>query len=261
MTKSKKTNNAPDIPEMSFWDHLEVLRGSLFRSVLYLCAFSALGLIFKQQLFDVILAPAGGDFCVYRLLGWDFSMELVNIEVSAQFFVHLRAAFAVGLVLSFPLIIYELWKFIAPALYPKEKKVIRQGFVLASFLFYLGVLVAYFIVLPVCLQFFINYTVDPDIANTITIGSYMSIFTSTVLLIGLTFEFPTVALVLSRLGIISRDMLRKGRKIAFVVVLALSAIITPADPVSMFVLAIPLYLLYEFSILLCKSPENQEDTQ
>ena len=166
---------------MSFWDHLEVLRGSLFRSVLYLCAFSALGLIFKQELFDIILAPAGRDFCIYRMLGWDFSMQLVNIEVSAQFFVHLRASFAVGLVLSFPLIIYELWRFVAPALYPGEKKVIRLGFVLASLLFYLGVLVAYFIVLPVCLQFFINYSIDPEIANTITIGSYMSVFTSTVL--------------------------------------------------------------------------------
>lgn len=246
---------------MSFWDHLEVLRGTLFRSVLYLCAFSALGLIFKQELFDIILAPAGRDFCIYRMLGWDFSMQLVNIEVSAQFFVHLRASFAVGLVLSFPLIIYELWRFVAPALYPGEKKVIRLGFVLASLLFYLGVLVAYFIVLPVCLQFFINYSIDQEIANTITIGSYMSVFTSTVLLIGLTFEFPTVALVLSRLGIVSPEMLRKGRKIAFVLVLALSAFITPADPVSMFVLAIPLYLLYEFSILLCKSPKSPKDTQ
>ena len=246
---------------MSFWDHLEVLRGTLFRSVLYLCAFSALGLIFKQELFDIILAPAGRDFCIYRMLGWDFSMQLVNIEVSAQFFVHLRASFAVGLVLSFPLIIYELWRFVAPALYPGEKKVIRLGFVLASLLFYLGVLVAYFIVLPVCLQFFINYSIDPEIANTITIGSYMSVFTSTVLLIGLTFEFPTVALVLSRVGIVSPEMLRKGRKIAFVLVLALSAFITPADPVSMFVLAIPLYLLYEFSILLCKSPKSPKDTQ
>lgn len=246
---------------MSFWDHLEVLRGTLFRSVLYLCAFSALGLIFKQELFDIILAPAGRDFCIYRMLGWDFSMQLVNIEVSAQFFVHLRASFAVGLVLSFPLIIYELWRFVAPALYPGEKKVIRLGFVLASLLFYLGVLVAYFIVLPVCLQFFINYSIDPEIENTITIGSYMSVFTSTVLLIGLTFEFPTVALVLSRLGIVSPEMLRKGRKIAFVLVLALSAFITPADPVSMFVLAIPLYLLYEFSILLCKSPKSPKDTQ
>ena len=261
MTKSTKTNNAPDIPEMSFWDHLEVLRGTLFRSVLYLCAFSALGLIFKQELFDIILAPAGRDFCIYRMLGWDFSMQLVNIEVSAQFFVHLRASFAVGLVLSFPLIIYELWRFVAPALYPGEKKVIRLGFVLASLLFYLGVVVAYFIVLPVCLQFFINYSIDPEIENTITIGSYMSVFTSTVLLIGLTFEFPTVALVLSRLGIVSPEMLRKGRKIAFVLVLALSAFITPADPVSMFVLAIPLYLLYEFSILLCKSPKSPKDTQ
>ncbi len=246
---------------MSFWDHLEVLRGVLLRSVLYVCIFTCLGLIFKKALFGVILAPTDPDFCVYRLLGWSFGMQLINVEVSAQFFAHLRAAVATGLILAFPLIILEIWRFIAPALYDREKRPLRISFLLATLLFYVGVAVAYFIVLPVCLQFFINYSVSDQIVNSITIGSYMSVFTSTILLIGLTFEFPTLVLALSSLGIIGKEMLRKGRKTAFVVVLVVSAFITPADPVSMFVLALPLYLLYELSILLCISPKNHVDTE
>ena len=128
----------------------------------------------------------------------------------------------------------------------------RKGFLLSSGLFYLGVAVGYFVVLPVCLMFFMNYTVSEAIANTITLGSYMSLFTSMVFLIGLLFEFPTIILVLSSLGVVHRAQLRKLRKHAFIAVLILSALITPSDPFSMFVLAVPLYGLYELSILLCK---------
>ena len=133
---------------------------------------------------------------------------------------------------------------------------------LSTGLFYLGVLVGYFIVLPVCLQFFMNYTVSDAVANTITIGSYMSMFFSMVLLIGVVFEFPTVVLALNRLGVLDRSALRKGRRYAVVIVLVLAALITPSDPFSMFVLAIPLYFLYEFSILLCsKSAESPETNE
>ena len=138
----------------------------------------------------------------------------------------------------------------------------RLAFLLSTGLFYLGVVVGYFIVLPVCLQFFMNYTVSDAVANTITIGSYMSMFFSMVLLIGIAFEFPSVVLVLNRLGVLSRELLRKGRRYAVVVVLVLSALITPADPFSMFVLAFPLYFLYELSILLCsKSAETPEEKE
>lgn len=249
--------------EMSFWEHLDVLRGSLFRAIGAVCLCSVLGLVFREFLFDgIVLAPTRSDFIVYRLLGWAFSMELINVEISAQFFVHLKASFAVGLIVAFPYVVWELWRFLAPALYEKEKKAVRTAFLMATGLFYLGVLVGYFIVLPVCLQFFMNYTVSDAVANTITIGSYMSMFFSMVLLIGVVFEFPTVVLALNRLGVLDRSALRKGRRYAVVIVLVLAALITPSDPFSMFVLAIPLYFLYEFSILLCsKSSESPETNE
>ncbi len=249
--------------EMSFWEHLDVLRGSLFRAIGAVCLCSVLGLVFREFLFDgIVLAPTRSDFIVYRLLGWAFSMELINVEISAQFFVHLKASFAVGLIVAFPYVVWELWRFLAPALYEKEKKAVRTAFGMATGLFYLGVLVGFFIVLPVCLQFFMNYTVSDAVANTITIGSYMSMFFSMVLLIGVVFEFPTVVLALNRLGVLDRSALRKGRRYAVVIVLVLAALITPSDPFSMFVLAIPLYFLYEFSILLCsKSAESPETNE
>ena len=249
--------------EMSFWEHLDVLRGSLFRALGAVCLCSVLGLVFREFLFDgIVLAPTRSDFIVYRLLGWSFSMELINVEISAQFFVHLKVSFAVGLIVAFPYVVWELWRFLAPALYEKEKKAVRAAFGMATGLFYLGVLVGYFIVLPVCLQFFMNYTVSDAVANTITIGSYMSMFFSMVLLIGVVFEFPTVVLALNRLGVLDRSVLRKGRRYAVIIVLVLAALITPSDPFSMFVLAIPLYFLYEFSILLCsKSAESPETNE
>lgn len=253
----KKQNNEK---EMTFWDHLEELRGTIIRSALAVVLFSVLGLAFKKVLFDtVILSPTRGDFILYRVLGWNFGMELINVEVSAQFFVHLKAALAAGLVLAFPYIVWELWKFIRPALYRNEVKAVGGAFLMSSGLFYLGVVVGYFFVLPVCLQFFMNYTVSDAVSNTITLNSYMSLFFSMVLLIGIVFEFPTVISVLSRMGIVDRTMLRKGRKYAVVVILALSAIITPSDPFSMLVLAVPLYLLYEASILSVHSPSGNGD--
>lgn len=237
---------------MSFWDHLEALRGSLIRSVVAVCLFSVVFMAFPHQLFYAVLWPTQPDFILYSLLGLDFKMTLINTEVSAQFFMHLKVSMLCGLVLAFPYVIYEIWKFVAPALYEHELKAVRKGFLLSSGLFYLGVAVGYFVVLPVCLMFFMNYTVSEAIANTITLGSYMSLFTSMVFLIGLLFEFPTVILVLSSLGVVHRPQLRKMRKYAFVIVLVLSALITPSDPFSMFVLSIPLYGLYELSILLCK---------
>src|SRR5574344_383129 len=244
---------------MTFWDHLDELRGAIIRSAVVLLICSCLGLIFKDILFDdIILPPSRPDFFVYRWLGWDIDIHLINVELVAQFFVHLRASFAVGLVISFPYIIWEIWKFIAPALYKKEKQAFRTAFGMASILFYIGVLVGYFIVLPVCLQFFLNYSVSTNITNTITLESYMSLFLSMVLLIGAIFEFPTVVFVLSRLGVIDRSMLRKGRRYAIVIILIFSAIITPADPFSMLVLALPLYLLYELSIFLCSSQKTNQ---
>ena len=244
---------------MSFWDHLEVLRGTMFRSVLAVILVSVVFLAIPERLFKAVLWPTTSDFILYKWLGLDFNMSLINIEVSAQFFVHLKISILMAVIVAFPYIIYEIWKFIAPALYDNEKKAVRKAFGLSSFLFYLGVSVGYFIVLPVCLMFFMNYTVSDTVQNTISLGSYISLFTSMVFLIGLLFEFPTVVLVLSHLGLLTRKQLRGFRKSAFVVILILAALITPSDPFSMFVLSIPLYGLYEFSILVCKPDTPSED--
>ena len=237
--------------QMSFWDHLEELRGTLIRSALVLCALIVPAMIFKDILFRIILYPCSEAFPIYRLLPFKSELNLINIDISAQFFTHLKASLCFALVVGMPFILIELWRFIKPALYPSEKKVLTPAALLSLLLFYLGAAVGYFIVLPICLQFFLNYSVSESIQNTISLTSYMSMFFSMVLLIGLTFELPIIILVLNRLGILTLSTLRKGRKIAFVLVLLLSAFITPSDPFSMFVLGLPLYLLYEFAILLC----------
>ena len=237
--------------EMSFWDHLEELRGTLFRSIIALCIFAVLGFIFKKQLFWLIFLPASPEFFIYRILGWSFSLDMINVEMAAQFFVHLQAAFGAALILAFPYLIWEIWRFIAPALYEKEKRAVGGAFLMATGFFYLGVVVGYILVLPACVQFFMNYSVSSQVTNAITIGSYMSMFTSTVLLVGLAFEFPTVIWALSRLGILDRKQLRGGRRYALVAVLVLAALVTPADPLSMLIVAAPLYLMYEISILMC----------
>ena len=243
---------------MSFWDHLDVLRGTLFRSIIAIVLVSVIFLAMPERLFKAVLWPTTPDFILYRWLGLDFGMDLINIEVSAQFFAHLKMSVLMGVVIAFPYIIYEIWKFVAPALYDNERRAVRKGFGMSSFLFYLGVAVGYFIVLPVCLMFFMNYTVSDAVRNTISLNSYITLFTSLVFLIGLLFEFPTVVLVLSHLGLLTRKQLKEFRKAAFVVILILAALITPSDPFSMFVLSIPLYGLYEFSILVCKRDDLSE---
>lgn len=252
--------------EMSFWDHLDVLRGTIFRSAIAILLFGVIAFCFKDFLFEkIILAPLHGDFLTYRIMGIPFEMKLINIEVSTQFMVHVRMSCAAGLVASCPYIIFEIWKFIAPALYKKEKKAVRRSFLMSSGLFYLGVLVGYFLVLPLCLNFFVDYSVSEQVVNNITLTSYISLFMSLVIVIGVVFEFPMVAMALSIIGLLDRGMMRKYRKVAIVVVLSVSAIITPADPMSMIILAIPLYALYEFSILLCRQEplcvDNEEEEE
>ena len=245
---------------MSFWDHLEELRGNLFRSLAAFLVCAVALFCCKKLLFDgIVLAPLRPDFITYKLLGIDFKMTVINIEISTQFFVHLKVAGAAGLIVSFPYLVFELWKFISPALYKNEKLAITGAFGFAGVLFYIGVLVGYFLVLPVCLQFFADYSVSDSIENKISLTSYISLFMSMVLMIGVVFEFPTVVMVLSKLGLITKKTLRKYRRHAIVAVLIVSAIITPADPGSMLILAAPLYLLYEFSIFICRKDVEAED--
>ncbi|MDD7118906.1 MAG: twin-arginine translocase subunit TatC [Bacteroidales bacterium] len=237
---------------MSFWDHLDVLRGTLFRSALSVFLASIVMFCFKDFLFGkVILAPSRPDFFMYKILGGGVSMQLINTEVSAQFFVHLKVSFICGIVIAFPYIIYEIWKFIAPALYDNEMRSVRKAFLGSALLFYAGVATGFCLIFPVTLSFFQGYTVSDAIANTITLNSYISMFSSMVILFGIVFEFPVLIAILSNMGIVTREMLTKYRKHAFVGVLIVAAVITPADPFSMLIAAAPLYLLYELSVIVC----------
>lgn len=237
---------------MSFWDHLDVLRGTLFRSALSVLLVSIVMFCFKNFLFEkIILAPSRPDFFLYKILGGNVSMQLINTEVSAQFFVHLKVSFICGFVIAFPYVIYEIWKFIAPALYENEMRSVRKAFLGSALLFYAGVATGFCLIFPVTLSFFQGYTVSDTIANTITLNSYISMFSSMVILFGIVFEFPVLIAILSNMGIVTKDTLKKYRKYAFVGVLIVAAIITPADPFSMLIAAAPLYLLYELSVFVC----------
>ena len=240
--------------EMTFWDHLEDLRKCIFRILGVFASAVVVLFFFKNFLFDqLILAPSKSDFFLYQLLGADFSMTLVNIEVAAQFLIHIRITLICALIVTFPVIIYQLWRFIAPALYENEKRTVKGAFAFASVLFYVGVAVGYALVFPLMLNFFSGYQVSPDIPNTFSLTSYISLFTSLVLTFGIVFEFPTVVAVLSSMGMLTKEGLSSYRKHAICVVLVLAAVITPSgDPFSMMVVSVPLYLLYEFSILICR---------
>ena len=238
--------------EISFWDHLDVLRGTLFRSALSVLLVSIVMFCFKNFLFEkIILAPSRPDFFLYKILGGNVSMQLINTEVSAQFFVHLKVSFICGFVIAFPYIIYEIWKFIAPALYDNEMRSVRKAFLGSALLFYAGVATGFCLIFPVTLSFFQGYTVSDTIANTVTLNSYISMFSSMVILFGIVFEFPVLIAILSNMGIVTKDTLKKYRKYAFVGVLIVAAIIMPADPFSMMIAAAPLYLLYELSVFVC----------
>ena len=246
--------------EMTFWDHLEDLRKSIFRVAAALVGVTAVLFFFKDILFDdVILAPTEKDFYLYRLLGVDFSLSLVNIEVSAQFMIHMKVTFICALILTFPYLVYELWNFVAPALYERERNAVRGAFSFAGALFYLGLSVGYLVILPLMINFFAGYQVSADVPNTFSLSSYISLFTSTVMTFGIVFEFPTVIAILSALGIVTKEALKTYRRYAVCVVVILAALITPSgDPFSLLICTVPLYLLYEFSILICRNGDHKD---
>lgn len=246
---------------MTFWDHLEDLRKSIFRIAVALVGVTVLLFFFKNFLFDdLILAPSQADFFLYRLLDVDLSLSLVNIEVAAQFMIHMKVTFVCALILTFPYLIYEIWLFIAPALYENERRAVKGAFSFASVLFYIGLATGYCVIFPLMINFFSGYQVSPDVPNTFSLSSYISLFTSTILTFGLVFEFPTLIAILSAIGVVNRELLRRFRRHAVCVVVILAALITPSgDPFSLLVVTVPLYLLYEFSILICRKGRVEAD--
>lgn len=252
--------------EMSFLDHVEVLRWHLLRSTAVILVFSIVAFLMKNFIFNVILfAPKSGDFITYRvfcevsrffgtdgLCIEDIPFTFQSLAMAEQFSVHIWTSITVGFIVAFPYIVWEFWRFISPGLYDKERKGARTFIVISSFLFFLGVLFGYYVVTPLSVNFLGNYSVSDLVERNIKIDSYISLVRSSLLASGLIFELPIIMFFLTKMGLITPEFLRRYRKHALVVVLVLAAIITPPDIISQIIVAIPILVLYEVSIIISK---------
>ncbi|MFL2597488.1 MAG: twin-arginine translocase subunit TatC [Flavobacteriaceae bacterium] len=260
--------------EMSFLDHLEELRWHLIRSVIAILIVAIVAFIFKDFIFDVLLfGPKQKDFITYRWFcsisqtlgqGNSFCIDELPFRIQSrtmagQFSAHLWTSILAGFILAFPYIIFEFWKFISPGLYEKERKNARGFIFIASMLFFIGVLFGYYIVTPLSINFLGNYSVSSEIFNDFDLSSYIGLLRASVLAAGIIFELPIIVYFLTKVGIITPDFLRKNRKISLVVVLSLSAIITPPDIASQIIVSIPILVLYEVSILISRIVTSRQN--
>lgn len=272
--KSKATDSELEGQEgaMSFWDHLEVLRWALFRSACVLAVIMVGTFIAMPYIFDrFILAPTNNDFFVYRWLNNigrgivklspDFDVQIININVASQFMTHISTSISLAAVIAFPYFIWEIWKFIEPALFEDEIKHLRPAFLGGTIMFYFGCAIGYTLVFPFTFRFLVEYNLSPNITNQINLQSYIDNFTMLILVMGIVFEMPLLAWLLSLFGILRKSFLREYKRHAVVVLLISAAIITPSgDPFTLMLVFIPLYVLYELSILVVKDkPEKSEE--
>jgi sec-independent protein translocase protein TatC len=253
--------------EMSFLDHLEELRWHIIRALISIMVFSIVAFLAKKVVFhDIILAPSRPDFWTYRMLCKLGQLVNTNVlcidelpfiiqsrQMTGQFTMHLTSSFVIGLILAFPYAFWELWRFISPGLYSKEKQIARGSVFFVTLLFSIGILFGYFIISPISINFLSNYQLDPSISNEFDIISYVSTITMLVLASGLMFQLPIIVYFFTKAGIVTPGFLRRYRKHAIVVILVISAIITPPDVMSQILIALPLIVLYEISIFISKN--------
>lgn len=251
---------------MTFWDHLDVLRRDLVRifAAIMICGTAAF--LFKDEIFAVILAPKEDGFILYRLFGYlsslfasgtagsetaGHSIQLINTSLASQFTIHIRISMYIGVLGSSPYIIYRLFSFISPGLYDNERRYTIKVVIWGYFLFMTGVLMCYFLIFPLTLRFLGTYQVSADVENMITLQSYIGTLTSMSLMLGILFELPAVAWLLGKLGIITSAFMRRFRKQVIIVICVIAAIITPTgDAFTLIVVALPIWALYEASILI-----------
>lgn len=255
---------------LSFWEHLEVLRWTIIRIILAMVV--AVGAIFSFKEFvftDIVFAPLNSGFIFYQWLcqlaaavnipeicPGDFQLQLININLAGQFMAHIGASFSLGLILVVPYILFEIWRFINPALYPNEKKHIGTIFSSASFLFYAGVAIAYLIIFPLTVRFLGSYEISSLVPNQISVQSYLGTLYILTFSMGIMFEMPVLAYMLSRMGLIHKQLLKSVRSYALVILMILAALITPTtDPFTLIIVVLPLYVLYEISIVVCREKE------
>lgn len=253
--------------EMSFLDHLEVLRWVLIRSTIAILIGASVAYNFSDFIFDtIIFGPKDGNFITYR---WfcelanqynldksfciqELPFELQNRTMEGQFSMLLWTSITAGFIIAFPFILWELWKFVSPALYEKERKNIKYFIAIASLLFFIGVAFGYFILTPLSINFLANLTISSQVENQIDVDSYIGLVKTTSLATGLVFELPIVIFFLARIGLVSAQFLRDYRKYAIVIILIIAAIVTPPDVISQVIVTIPLWILYEVSIFIAQ---------
>lgn len=229
--------------KMSFWGHLEVLRWTLVRVLAALLLLFCVSFAIIPKIFDSVILSAAVKAGV----------EIINVNVTAPFFTHMSTAFWISLVLVFPYAVFELWRFLLPALYKDERRGVKAGMFGVTILFYLGCAVGYFVIFPMTFHFLAGYHIADSVPSQVSLNSYISTFLSIIFIMGLVFELPILAKLLSVVGVIDKSFLKKNRKIAVIVLLILAAVITPTgDPFTLSVVFLPVYLLYEFSILIVK---------
>lgn len=264
---------------MSFWDHLDALRGVLFRIVVVVAVVATATFVAMPWLFDnVIMAPCSGNFITYRLVNdiarssgmaelttaSTFSVDIVSLELTSQLFVHFSAACWASLLICFPIIIYILWGFVAPGLYEHERRGASKAFIFGNIMFYLGVVTGYFLVFPLAVRFLAEYSLSSTIRPIVSLESYMDNFFTMLIMLGAVFELPLLSWMLGKAGLLKRPFFHKYRRHAIVAILIIAALITPTgDPFTLMIVFIPVYALWEMSALLVpkETPAEKEETE
>jgi sec-independent protein translocase protein TatC len=264
--------------EMSFFDHIDVLRKHLIRVAIVVLVFTLGAFYYTDFIFNtIIMGPKNPSFWTYRMMcklvarfpsiGPEFCItkidaKIINTEMAGQFTLQLNSCVMVGIILGIPYLLFELWLFVKPALHDTERKSASGFVVFASSLFFLGILFGYYIICPLSINFLTNFTVSPDIQNTFTIDSYLSSVMTLTLGAGIIFQLPVIIYILSKLGIMTPAFMRASRRYSTVLILIIAAVVTPtADPYTMLIVAMPLFLLYELSIYISANIERKKNKE
>ncbi len=238
----------------SFWDHLDELRTCLIRIIITVLVGAVVAFAMKTEVFSIVLAPSKSDFITYRFISRfgelaDFNLNLINTQLTSQFSVHIQVSIIVGLICVSPYILYSIFAFVSPALYEAERKYARLLVVAGYIMFMIGVALSYFLVFPLTIRFLGDYQVSEDVANIITLSSYIDTLTMLTLMLGIVFELPILCMILGKMGILTADFMKEYRRHAIVAILIVAAIITPTtDIMTLMLVSLPIYLLYEASI-------------
>ena len=238
----------------TFWQHLDVLRWVILRSLIVAAVFAVAAFCMKDWLFAIVLAPRTSDFITFQWLSVEpFSIHLMNTGLTEQFMTHMRVAIYAGLLCAAPYIIYELFRFVSPGLYQNE---LRAGFWIVTsgyVMFMMGTLLNYLLIFPLTVRFLGTYQVSPDVDNMLTLQSYTDTLISMSLVMGVIFELPVICAILGRMRILSSQLMSRYRRHAIVAILIVAAIITPTtDVFTLIIVSLPIWLLYEFSILIVR---------